>query len=858
MSISQRTPSSFFQQYIYILFFLSGFSALIYEVAWMRVLGLVLGNSNQAASCVLAAFLGGLAIGAVIGGRLADRMKQGQLFAYGLVEIGVALCAPIVTFALTAVLDMIATNHSLLPPDGALFTPVRLLIAAVLLIIPTVLMGSTLPFLVKLCSRHWHNKAHIFSSLYAINTLGAVAGSLIATFVLFAYLGISGAVFSAAGVSLLVGLSAITLSGKLEQPTAEVDSSVLEKDSDTVTGTMTGHLSLLCGISFILGFASLSYEVLWNRLIRFNLATDTYAFTLMVSTFLLGLVIGAWIHDRWLAKQRAEIADQLSMLAIVQFATAIACAASLMLMPLGSMLRRAVEGTLFQIFGSLGGTMASHLVVTATFILIPSTLIGISFPLIGGLATALNKDVGKAVGLVYAANTIGCVLGSISAGLLLIPALGSYTAFQITIAITVLAGLIALFRSSVSQKQKIIVSIGVAIYAIGFGLTRSPYQIMAQSGKGPLIHFDEDSTSTVLVLKYPDFMQLVINGQPYANTILNGRRYMRVLGHLPALLHPNPESALNICFGTGTTAGSMALHPGVKSVDVVDLSSAVLKSANYFTQSNYGVANKSKTKFHIGDGRNYLLCSDKKYDIVSFEPPPPLEAGTTSLYSEEFYRLAKSRLKPGGIMCQWIPFDQPNDRVWGMMLRSAKNVFPYTYVFEPNDAQAILIGSNTPVKTSFVELQKRMTATPEIRDSLAEVGLDNAYALLATYLFGNEKAAEILQTDQGLTITDDQPRLEFFLPYPGKVLFTSNLEKYKSDPHELLTDTIPNQTELQKHFQAMTHLRLAEQVERENHDHVRAHEEAQKALELFPSNRFFQFVEKEQYKLPAQNQQPAS
>lgn len=837
------------QPYIYLLFFLSGFSALIYEVAWMRVLGLVLGNTNQAASCVLAAFLGGLAIGAVIGGRIADRVKQ-QLLAYGLVEIGVAIAAPAVTLGLDATFRAISANHELLPPEGALFTPVRLLIAAALLIIPTVLMGSTLPFLVKMCANFWPNRAHIFSSLYAVNTLGAVIGSLSATFLGFAYLGISGTVYAAAGISLVVGLSAVALSRSLKETEAETSTNESATDRSTASGANKGPLMLLCALGFVLGFASLSYEVLWNRLIRFNLATDTYAFTLMVSMFLLGLVLGAWIYDRKLSRQATSMPEQFSALSIVQFATAIACASSLVLMPLGLLLRNAVAPALAQAFGSIGGLMATHLVVTATFILLPATLLGISFPLIGGLVTALSKDVGKAVGLVYASNTVGCVVGSIVAGLVLTPLLGSYAAFQIIVAITTISGMVALAYSSSSKMQKIVVAALAVAFMAAFATTKSPYITYSEAPDTPLMHFAEDSTSTVLVLKYPDFMQLVINGQPYANTILSGRRYMRQLGHLPALLHPKPEDALIICFGTGTTAGSIALHPQVRSVDIVDLSSAVIKSADYFTDYNYGITKKEKAKFHVGDGRNYLLCSDKKFDIVSFEPPPPLEAGTASLYSEEFYQLAKNRLKPNGIMCQWIPFDQPNEAVWKMMLRSARKVFPYVYVFEPNDAQAMVIGSNEPVKVSFADLQKRMSATPEISRSLAEVGLDNVYALLATYLFGNATCDKLIG-QEGLTITDDHPRVEYFLPYPAPLLYTSDLEKDKADPSEFLTDAIPDRTELEKHAKALSYVRLADKAERDEQNHVKAHDLAQKALDLFPDNPFFKFEVTTQYPLPA-------
>lgn len=865
---------------IYLLFFLSGFSALIYEVAWMRVLGLVLGNTNQAASCVLAAFLGGLALGAIFGGRIADRIQRKHLWAYGIAEIGVGIVAPIVTWGLAVTSDILSANHALLPADGVLLTLARFLIAGGLLLLPTILMGSTLPFLVKLCASRWSRPAHFFSSLYGINTLGAVIGGLTACFFGFAFLGISGTVYMAASISVLVGIGALIASGSIEKeaiatelPAAsDVSPAAAREISQTVEVSPMGEVSsatgvsptgkvsppiansgvtleALCALGFLLGFTSLSYEVLWNRLIRFHLATDTYAFTLMVSTFLMGLVIGTWIYDRWLARSNVPPQQQLSFLGIVQFAAALACATSLVLMPLGTMVRHTVGGNLHNLLGAVPGMMATHLVVTGTFILIPSILIGISFPLIGGLAASLGKDVGSAVGKVYGANTIGCVIGSIVAGLILIPAFGSYGAYQATVGLSVCAGIAALMMSSSPGKEKSLVSsISVICFAL-FLTTSSPYQQMIAAGNTPLVHFSEDSTSSVLVLKYPDFAQLIINGQPYANTVLNGRRYMRVLGHLPALLHPNPKDALNICFGTGTTAGSMALHPEVEHLDVVDLSKAVVDSAHYFSQFNYGVADKKKVSFHIGDGRNFLLSSDCKYDIVSFEPPPPLEAGTVNLYSEEFYNLAKGRLKPGGIMCQWIPFDQPNEPVWKMMLQSARHAFKYVYVFEPNDGQAVLIGSMTPVTLKFADLQRRISSNPEIAKSLADVGFDDGYALLSTYLFSNDKVDKLLGEDH-LTVTDDRPRLEYYLPYAGSALFTTQLEKYRSNPKELLTDDLPDPAAEAKYQQALSYVRLADQTAYRDHDYLKANELTRKAVALFPNNAFFQFVLKRQHPAP--------
>jgi spermidine synthase len=881
--------------WISLLFFLSGFSALIYEVAWTRLLGLVFGNSGQATSCVLAAFLGGLAAGAYLGGRLSDRLKSKHLLAYGIAELATAAVSPVVTAILFAYPGLLGAFH--MSESEPARTAVRLLLGGLPLLVPTMLMGSTLPLLIRFLSDITKRPAHFFDQLYTVNTFGAAIGALAASFVGFAYLGISATVWAAASLSAVAGSTACIIATKWQTkagslPVAGEPSASGSNGPSRETGepsasgsngpsretgepsASTGPIvsagepsaygldrtqSLLAGLAFALGFSSLGYEVLWTRLIRNYIAPDTYAFTFCVVTFLLGLTFGAIICDRFIIKPGLPVKQQLATFAIVQYAAAIACAAVLIFAPLAILIRQAIEPTVFTFFA--GGVMAplvSQLVVTSIYFILPATIIGICFPMVGALAAAhtASAKVGGAVGITYGANTVGCVLGALLTGIGLIPFLGTYTSSQLAISLTVATATVALLMSSCPRAKAILV-IAPAVVLLGLLLcTRSPYldYMQHQTGERRLAHFAEDANSMIFVFTGPDYVQLVINGQPYANTVLTGRRYMRMLGHLPMLLHKDPQDVLNICFGTGTTAGSIICHDSVRQLDVVDLSPAVLASAPFFKATNSDVAANPKCKLIVGDGRNFLLTTGRSYDVITFEPPPPLEAGVVNLYSTDFYRLAKAHLKPGGIMCQWVPMNQECALLWKMMLASAAAVFPHISIWEPNTGQAILIASNDPLPIQIDQLAKRIEGAPRVKQSLAEVSLARPSEILSTLLMGNRQVRDL--TNGLPEITDDHPRLEYFIPYSGRPLSAAEVEPSAEAINALLSqdskqpESAQFSTDFDRQVKALSFLRKADQASDAAQDPRRAHELAAKAAQTCPDNTFYSFVADKIYSAP--------
>jgi spermidine synthase len=818
--------------WLYLAFFFSGFSALIYEVAWVRILGFALGNTAQATGCVLAVFMGGLALGAVAAGRIADRFSQRTLLAYGVIEIAIGLVSVVVTKVLQS---GPAIFGSLYQQVGDTWLPVlRLLFSGIQLLLPTILMGATLPVLVRFFSDKFAHAGEFFSRLYGLNTLGAVAGSLAATFLGFSYLGLSGTIYLACTINCVVGISAALLS-KRSVPSAEV------RAAEEETAAPLGNLWLLCLIAGLSGFTALSYEVLWTRLLRLYTTSITYAFTFMVSTFLLGLALGSFIYQKWIARKADVVENELKRFSKVQYAAAAAAAVSLIVLPLAVMWRAKALNPAVNMLEHPMENIIWQAIVTLVAILLPATIIGISFPMIGSLVASRSKSVGKAVGTIYGANTIGCVFGSLLSSMVFVPVFGTYKAFAVTIFLSIFTGLLCAAAAAKKNLPMMLASGSVAaVLVVYFFQQSASYSLPVSNASQKLLKYSEDYTGTICVVDYPETKSrlLAINGASYALTILPCKRYMRLLGHLPVLLHPNPKTALNICFGTGTTGGSVALHPEIERLDIVDLSPEVLKSAQFFTESNHGVLDKAKVKPRVDDGRNFLLCTQNKYDVLTFEPPPPVESGIVNLYSKEFYELAKSRLNDGGIICQWVPLHEQSDALWKQLVKSAREVFPYVSIWEPSTGEALIVASTKPLNVDPAVMRKRLDSAPEVKANLDEVGLGSAEALLASYLSSGKHLDDYVGSAPA--VTDDHPTLEFFLPYAGPLPYAYKIENPNPDP-ELFGTNKPSPEFLAKLKTNRDALSLTRHAYEQATPEGRAKSLAD-AAKLVPENPWFQYL----------------
>ncbi|MBY0552175.1 MAG: fused MFS/spermidine synthase [Candidatus Obscuribacterales bacterium] len=824
--------------WICVCIFFSGISALIYEITWLRVMGFTLGSSAIATSLALAVFLLGLALGAYVGGRLADKYPATPLRLYGVVELSIGISAVVLTPLLMKLPEMLLAMEPLSRTD--LTTSAFLIgaISCIVLVPPTMLMGATLPIVLKQVSLHAPAQK-IFGLIYGLNTLGAVFGSLIAAFIGFSYLGLSGTVMLAALINAVIGLANLLLPRKVLEQASSAPEPAGSADADTVGICDRKYFPLgtITLLAFSSGYLSLTLEVVWVRMLRFYNGSLTYSFTVMIATFLLSLALGSIIYEKLIFGKDKTVSDQILRFVRVQHLAGIACAGSLIGIPIVGVLKgySLIPGGII-FFEPVKG-LAELAITSAVCIVVPATLIGILFPVLGALSSMAHQKMASRVGVVYAANTLGCVCGSILTGLVFVPVIGSYDSFQLALLFAIVCSSIAVWSlEALDKRRRVLMAVVPVVLAAAFFLfVKIPFSSFIHfPPPQKLLFYGEDTTGTVFVVDYPqiDAKQLTVNGSCLATTVLPSRRYMRLLGHLPMLLHRNPKNVMIACFGTGTTCGAVGVHPTLESLQIVELSPLVIKNARFFADSNHRVLENPKVRVNLGDARHFLLKSDNVFDVISMEPPPPADAGMVNLYTTEFYSLVNRRLSKEGIFGQWVPMHEQPETVWKMMVASACKVFPHVTVWLPNSGEALLMASKSPIEFDADVVRSRMK-NPEVSASLSDVGIDSAEDLLACSVFGDEPLRSYLSNSPD--VTDDRPTLEFFLPYLGEFLSDRKLLSFRNDQTAIVLKGEINQKDYERSREALSVSLTG------NGDKKKMYA---KLDELKPGNKWFAFLKK--------------
>jgi len=759
---------------IHLLFLASGAAALIFQIVWFKQLQLVLGSSTYSVSVTIASFFLGLSLGGWLGGRFADRVRR-PLRTYAVLE----LCAGAASLGITLFLSKWAVWVPFLAPALGERSPVSaaltLLVSLATLVLPTMVMGATLPFLARHVVREQGTLARRIGVLYGINTLGAAIGCAVAGLWLIGTLGVlqsaqvgSAVYFLVAVVAAVRGITAeSSLPAVVEQTNA----------SDGTGGVAEAGRSETQALVFVFavsGFASIAYEVLWFRVLaNFTLHT-VYAFSAMLATYLVGLVLGALFCARFIAPRKDRLLVNFARLQVL-----IAAAGLLTVALLGRSrnILNLVEswpaalGIPPQLLDPLAGT-AEIVVLCLIVFLIPTTLIGIGFPLASELTIHRVSVLGRRLGKLYALNTLAGTLGSLTAGFLLLPRLGTQGSLTLIVALN-LALFVVLVATQPSLRQdrrlRRLGGEGFVFAIAGLWILGPQYLQHAQTrfDGARILAFREARDATFVVTGYESedegrFQQLLVNGNSYANNAPPGRRYMATLGHLPALLHPNPHSALVVCIGTGTTIGSLTVHPSLQTITGVDLSQAVFDFAPLFEPLNHSFYRQPHVEKVVADGRHYLLTDDRKFDIITFEPPPPQDSGIVNLYSREFYQLAKRRLGRGGIVAQWVPLDITRQALPRMMIRTMMAEFPHVSLWVPSRMEGVVIASMEPLRIDVADWQRRMSV-PALGRDLEAIGFRSPEDIVATFVAADGALSRF--AGDLPTITDDRPRVEYFNRY---------------------------------------------------------------------------------------------
>lgn len=766
---------------LYALFILSGFCGLIYQVVWVREYGNVFGVTVYSATLVMGVFMCGLGVGSYAAGVWADRRHTATpsriIAAYGAIEIAVGCLGALLAFAIPGLesVSAAATRYTV-QANGwhelSLWSSVWRYGAAALLIAPsTLLMGATLPLLIRfVVADQIREMGWRVGVLYGLNTAGAALGCFLVDFHFVPTIGLLRTQLFAAGVNVIVGGAALVL--YRGHPRAAVKPPKGAAASETgVSGEAQRALRLIAAGSFCFGVTAMGIEILWFRFLTGSLGEYRSVFSVVLTVILVGIWLGAllggYLHRRFRRPALTLIVAQgvfvaLTMMLLVGFDPRWANRyfTEVITSP-------ATEGL------TIGPQYWGVLRSTAFVVGIPSLLMGLTFPLANAHIQHTSALIGRRAGTLYLANTLGNVVGVVMTGFVLLPSLGSQHTTLVLAAVTC-AGIACVFGSirptSRDRASGYALALGLGLGLISCagwagGLSEN-YLLWRNQSELEMgsryVAMHEDITETLAISHDPRGRRtLWTNGHPMSGTILPAQRYMRAFSHIPLLQIAEPKTALVICFGVGTTAHAASAHLPLERLEIVDMSRAVLEHASYFSETNGNVLADPRVAVFINDGRQHLrMQPPHTYDLVTLEPPPISSAGVASLYSREFYTLVRERLKKGGYLTQWLPIYQVDGATALSMVRAFVDVFPNAVLLSGHQAELILLGQRDGDNQIDVRaVERNLALRPTVQQDLEHVAMGSLTEIIGTFVADAETLRRV--TAEAAPITDDLPTMEY-------------------------------------------------------------------------------------------------
>lgn len=750
------------------MLFVSGGAALVYQVAWMRELRLVFGATTAAVAAVLAIFMAGLGLGSAVLGPRADRSAN-PLKLYGILETIVALAVATSPFlvALAAKLYFGLGGQQALGVGGA--TLVRLTLATLVLGVPTFLMGGTLPAAVKSVTSVGDVRRRALAILYGVNTLGAVCGAFVATFLALELLGTRATLWVGCAANLIVGLLAIKLSQNA--PSVSVEREVAAE----TTAAPDRGATLIYLTAAVLGFTFFTLELVWYRMLGPILGGTTFTFGLILCVALLGIGLGGaayhlvfrWVRPTW------------SVLAITCAAEAAFAALPL---AIGDFL--AIFAGRWSMYAYSFPELAAGWFLVMSIVVLPVALVsGLQFPLLVAMLGHGRAGVSRQLGLTYAWNTLGAIAGSLVGGFGALPLLTAPGAWRAASLLLVALAVVQALRGWRSVRWMNAAVAVLVLLAVVFVLQPGPTVVWRHGGIGAgravipppeepngvqlwlnelrrAIVWEAEGVESSIAINSGDGESFVVNGKNDGNAIGDAGTQIGV-AILGAALHPAPRTALVIGLGTGESAGWLAAMPSVERVDVVELEPAIDEMARRSSDLNHDVLNHPKVRRIYNDGRELILSTDQKYDVIISEPSNPYRAGVASLYTQEFYRAVLDRLSPDGIFIQWVQAYEVDGATVHTVLATARSVFEHVDIWQsiPGDLQ--LVCSPQTIQYSAEELRMRL-AQPELAAALRTAWqVTNLEGFLSHFLGNDEFVDELTPIDMIVPNTDDCNYLEY-------------------------------------------------------------------------------------------------
>ncbi|HTF37280.1 MAG TPA: fused MFS/spermidine synthase, partial [Blastocatellia bacterium] len=779
---------------ILLCFFASGVSGLVYQVVWVRELVLVFGATTFAVSTVLTAFMGGLALGSYYFGRRSETVAR-PLRLYGLLEIGIGaygLAVPLIFAALPSV------YHYFWRWQLSFFalSIVRFVFATLVLIVPTALMGATLPVLSSFYARDIGRIGLRVGSLYALNTFGAVLGAAATGFVLIPALGMNAATTTAATMNILLGAVALTVSRKAERTIHEAipdpaHGPVPKKTPrSSESEAERGQITIVIAGFAVSGFVALSYEVIWSRVLALIIGSSVYAFSIMLTTFLVGLAAGATIASRVVDRVRRPV----RMFALIEVAVGLTSL-------IGAYLFNDLPYVFVQLYrwvdsSAFGLLLFARFLIASFVMIVPTFLLGALFPLVVRIISSrkLAGTTGRTVGDAYAANTVGAIAGSFASGFILVPWLGLLGSLRLCVALNFVVAAAAFSASARRPTEKrdrpkrinvsataglaasvlliIVVVLGEppwdpevmssAVYRYAPSLIDKSRQELfdyLKRGQGETIFYKEGITATVAVQRQGGGKVLKVNGKPEASTA--GDMPTQILiGAMPLLVREHTDDVLLIGLGSGVTLGTVEQFP-VKRVTCVELEPAVIEASRHFEDVNNHPLDDPRLRMISNDGRNFIYTTDEKFDVIVSEPSNPWVTGVANLFTLEYFKRGAERLKDDGLFSQWLQIYEMSPDDVRTLIATFRAAFPQVYLFRGAEGDLMLLGSKSERRLDLSVLKSHFD-DPKVGAELKRISTATPGEIISRFYLG---PAEVTNLSSGARLnTDDNALIEFNAP----------------------------------------------------------------------------------------------
>jgi spermidine synthase len=771
-----------------VLFIGSGCAALTYEIVWFQLLQLVVGSSAVSLGVLLGTYMGGMCLGSLLLPRYVSARKH-PLRVYAFIEGGIGVCGLLVL----VILPLLDHLYAAIGGSGLFGILMRAVVAAVCLLPPTLLMGASLPAIARYVESSPRGVSRL-GFFYGANIAGAVLGCLFAGFYLLRVYDMPTATYVAAAINAVVAWLSYRLSTRTHyEPTPPVESPAVNA-SPVLAAARSVYVAI--GLS---GLTALGAEVVWTRLLSVMLGATVYTFSIILAVFLAGLGLGSGLAShfaRQMKGPRVALGVCQILLAAAIAWTAYTLADALPYWPIDPLLARSAVFN-FQVD-----------IMRCMWAVFPAACLwGASFPFALAAAAERSEDSGTLVGKVYAANTVGGIFGALAFSIILIPWIGTQDCQRLLIALATISSLIVFAPMARSLGKRgvaaIVASLVASIWMIA-SISPVPWlavaygrRMMLQTNPGRALYVGEGRNYSVAVSEPPDGSRYFhVAGKVEASTAPSDMRLQRMLGDLPVLIHQDPKSVLVVGFGAGVTAGTFVLQPTVEKITIYELEPLVPPVATkYFQKENYNVKNDPRTRIDYDDARHLIFTSKDKFDIITSDPIHPWVKGSSSLYSKQYFELAKQHLRPGGIVTQWVPLYESDLATVKSQLATFFDVFPngtvWANTINGEGYDVVLLGQVAPLNLNVDALEDRWSRPDYVRvaQSMGAVNFHSATDVLATYA---GRASDMKRWLAGADINEDMTmRLQYLagmgLNVDDPAAIYAEMLKYRRFPHELFT-----------------------------------------------------------------------